>query len=508
MTEPKFQDRVALFGSASSLPGKHGISFIGPFGSRVSFASQQARAFNTVWAWSEERDHRSGADVAVIGGGIAGLTTSAILAAKRHTVTLFESHPQLVKHQKNARHRFVHPTVNFWPHQNLVPTTSQPYLDWYETTSNCAATAIENEWRSHFENRLHQLKTNRTVVGVKRVKDKMRVSYTVTGQPDRDVGVFDHVFVATGFGEETKVWSGDKSYWEPDDLDGLVASGSRQFVVAGTGDGGLIDTFRLIQKNFNGGGICFDLIAEMEKTGLRGLVEQIERDAKNQKTVAAAAKSYASAYGDLVTRKLTSGTRKMLQDRVAMDLELVGTIPHPFAINAAPVHKIMLAAALADNVIRYTCGRLVKDSVSERPMIQTKTAVHEVPASAIVVTRIGPSGSLRWLLKDAEIAKLREAQSHLADILRPADLPMEFFEACDGAPQRDTQDQNFIEFRKLLATDYLWAKFQARCDTSGFNDKKGYRVIYAPDTVDKNKLPSDLFGIACFPHPEHDGEWV
>ncbi|WP_175528500.1 NAD(P)-binding protein [Devosia crocina] len=510
MIEEENQDRVTLFNTASSLPGRQGISFIGPFGSRVSFASQQARAFNTVWAWSEERAHKPNARVAVIGGGIAGLTTSAALVAKRHTVTLFEANTELVKCQKNARHRYVHPTVNFWPSLTLKPTTSQPYLDWYEATSDVAAKSIEREWRRFFLPRMQQLRLNRTVTDIKRTAaGTMKVVFTEPGHTSPKSELYDHVFVATGFGAEIKVWDTDRSYWDPDDLDGLVESGHRSFTIAGTGDGGLIDTLRILQEEFEGGHICFRLIKDMEASGLRPAVTAIEVEAKKKGSTAEAAKYYARAYSDLVERSLSNDARALLRSRVTgMTVTLVGTLPFPYAVNSAPVHKIMIAAALADGAVRYTQGKVTRDPITDEPMIKTAKSLVPVAAGNKVVMRIGPGGGLNWLLKKGEIASLKTAQLYLGDILRPAKLPDDFFESCNGVPLRDPLSQEFIEFRKDLAEDYLWAKFRATCDASGLNNKKGFRVYYAPDSVDHRQLPTDLFGIACFIVPEPVAEWV
>ena len=50
---------------------------IGSFGSRVNFYAKQRRALNLVWALHADGRIEAGNEVAIIGGGITGITLAA-----------------------------------------------------------------------------------------------------------------------------------------------------------------------------------------------------------------------------------------------------------------------------------------------------------------------------------------------------------------------------------------------------------------------------------------------
>jgi hypothetical protein len=133
---------------------RHHIFCIGPYGRRVSFASQQARALNTVWALEQAEIISEGTRVAVVGGGLAGITAAAALLARRCLVSLYERRPNILDVQSLAIHRFVHPSINFWPEKSVTPTTEFPFLDWY--ASDCAGIIqrLTKEWNDHFHDGL------------------------------------------------------------------------------------------------------------------------------------------------------------------------------------------------------------------------------------------------------------------------------------------------------------------------------------------------------------------
>src|SRR4051794_29913623 len=83
-----------------SVPGLEQVYVLGSFARLVTFSSQQCRAFNLIWALFETKKLSPGSSVAVIGGGLAGLTVAAAAALKRCDVTIIEKASQLLPLQR------------------------------------------------------------------------------------------------------------------------------------------------------------------------------------------------------------------------------------------------------------------------------------------------------------------------------------------------------------------------------------------------------------------------
>lgn len=112
---------------AAAVPGMEGYYCLGPYGRRVSFIAQQYRALNLVWALHRRGDFKPGEHVAVIGGGLAGMTAAIAFLAHGCHVHLFERH-KLMSRQRETEHRMVHPSINLWPMEDLRATTKLPFL--------------------------------------------------------------------------------------------------------------------------------------------------------------------------------------------------------------------------------------------------------------------------------------------------------------------------------------------------------------------------------------------
>jgi hypothetical protein len=81
----------------------------------VSIYLQSVRGLNLAWALTESGRVGQDARVAVVGGGFAGLTTSAGRGRKGVQVTLFEHNRELLQTQRNNRVRSIHPHIHEWP---------------------------------------------------------------------------------------------------------------------------------------------------------------------------------------------------------------------------------------------------------------------------------------------------------------------------------------------------------------------------------------------------------
>src|SRR4051794_5604988 len=80
----------------TQVDGHPGAHVLGAFETRVTVYSQQVRALNLIYALFAEARIATGDAIAVIGGGVAGLTASAAAAQRGCRVTLFEQQAELL----------------------------------------------------------------------------------------------------------------------------------------------------------------------------------------------------------------------------------------------------------------------------------------------------------------------------------------------------------------------------------------------------------------------------
>jgi hypothetical protein len=259
------------------------IFAVGTFESGITIYGQQVRALNLAYAlkkWKDERDGRPMSlspppSLAVVGGGAFGITCAAAAQQVGFSVDLFERHQQLLPLQRGCDTRWVHPHSYNWPASGSTGRYARlPILDWQAGT----AAQMANQIFSQFEARrqTHQyrspviLRCNSEVLKVSGKRGRAQVyfeSSTVS-----EVRTYGAVVLALGFGLE----SGEQTdfYWRNDRLGQVEIDPStgfrRRYVVSGTGDGGLVDLFRLTISDFDQGrfwdnwlGRHEDLIAEL-----------------------------------------------------------------------------------------------------------------------------------------------------------------------------------------------------------------------------------------------------
>lgn len=476
---------IELFLRSARIDGNDRLYTIGPFGSRVSFASQQRRALNTVWALEQQGTIKAGDRVAVIGAGLAGVMTAVALAARKCVVHLYEREAAVLQLQQNTTHRFVHPTVNFWPEQPLNPTTTFPFLDWYADKCSEVIDKLREEWIEYFERWITRLFLETTVENLEMVDGGIEVRASGKNAPS-PAQTYGAVVLAVGFGDERTVVGIDgKSYWERDDLANREGA-SEISAVSGTGDGGLIDILRVVHRNFRKGRLCLDLIKVLDETGIKDLMADLESSvlkshAKNQE---AASVAYYEGYNTLL-EDAPPAALQLLDNSLRTDLTepvtLIGRTSRPFSLTAAPIHKFLLAHALRSGVVIYQKGEL-----HDGPNLDPG------PLKEPCVVRHGPKNDMAGLIDDEQIKHLRERQLVISDLLASVPYDGSYWARWRDYPEQDFQNPVFVQLRYTAAVSYVNKAFSELLH----KEDKLYFVIQQPLKPDLSRLmPSALFGI-------------
>ncbi|WP_174278266.1 FAD-dependent oxidoreductase [Sphingomonas bacterium] len=260
-----------------------GLYLLGSVAQGLTVFDQQVRAHNLAWAlWRllEGDGPDSALRVAIIGGGIAGLTVAACLLARSRGfhITLFEERWDLCPLQQGSDTRWVHPHIYRWPeHGSRAPDAGLPVLNWTEgRASDVARDILEGFGRYADEYGTDRLDlvlglshlridaTDRSIewMGRSGIRSGPHVR---AGDADGARRPFDVMVLATGFGLEEGVAdaAGASSYWRNDRLGQPQLGGDRRtYVISGLGDGALVDLCRLTIERFRQDTILYELFED------------------------------------------------------------------------------------------------------------------------------------------------------------------------------------------------------------------------------------------------------
>jgi len=258
-----------------------GLYLIGSLERGLTVYNQQLRAHNLVWALWELHKHNNGEDirrVAIVGGGIAGLTTAACFLPlfQNASITLFEQLWDLCPLQQGSDNRWLHPRIYEWPAPgSRAPGASLPVLNWSEGRASDVARMIVSEFGKFadtFDERgerlavLLGLRHFQIEAATKRIewianRTTRAGAFFHIGEAEGNSGIYDIIVLAAGFGLENQ--SEDyptNSYWRNEQFGQPVLDGTRQnFVVSGFGDGALIELCRLTIERFRQDTILYEM---------------------------------------------------------------------------------------------------------------------------------------------------------------------------------------------------------------------------------------------------------
>lgn len=253
----------------AAIRDRRNLFVIGSFDRRITFYSQQVRAFSLVHALKDLGYLNSNPRIAVVGGGAAGVTAAAAAAlVSNANVVLFESAGELLSLQSTTERRHLDPHIYDWPaHDTTDPIANLPILDWESGTCR----SVREDVLVGFEDisvRLGQRLQRRMrhkVTGLAAAADGYDLSVVNLNEPLPGVGQepterFNMVLLAVGFGLEARepvqnIQSA--SYWSDASVPVAEFEGrpTPRFFVSGAGDGGLIDFVAAGAANFDHSGM-------------------------------------------------------------------------------------------------------------------------------------------------------------------------------------------------------------------------------------------------------------
>lgn len=375
---------------------------LGGFATRVTFHSQQVRAFNLVYALYKKKKIKAGSKVCVIGGGLAGLTVAAAASIKGCEVTLYEEKDYLLGLQMGCKNRDVHPNIYDWPESGCESEiTDLPCLNWSAGTAEEIRKTILVEWESDFS----AIKTHvkHPVNFISKESGKPRVTINEPFVYDS----FNCVIVATGFGTEKPLGSFlGKSYWKSDELDQQYISPGNltSFLVSGCGDGGLIDALRLSIRDFSHENFTKNYLDDPSMVDIKHRLLEIEAEAFDDQENASAI--LWDAYGHIVFPPLLQAKLET-EFRTDTKVTLNGNKATPMTLQSSLVNRVGVLMLMKLKKVGYMPAELVsviQDGKKYKANLKKANGDVDIIEYDEVILRHGPEPVINKLVaKDSSL---------------------------------------------------------------------------------------------------------
>jgi tetratricopeptide (TPR) repeat protein len=340
-----------------AVPGEPNLYVIGCFERRVTLYSQQVRALNLVYALQHEKRLKPGDAVAVIGGGVAGMTAAAGAARLGYEVTLLEKGDVLLPLLRGNHTRWVYPHLYDWPEQGSERLDAGvPLLDWKAALAYQVADQLDAAWKELPE--LSRIDVQCNVRSIDLVPGSSRLTWNAPGPRFRK---FAAVILTVGFGLERRVentpWV---SYWRDDALHQPSLAGHARHLISGCGDGGLIDLLRVRVRDFRHEHLIVDFLARVSGPTREKLLV-IDEEAR---VASDPGEHLFERYGALSVPEVDDALgRRQRTDTTAV---LNGRDPLPLTLGASILNRFLASRLLFRFGVEYRAGAIQSRPVEGR----------------------------------------------------------------------------------------------------------------------------------------------
>lgn len=393
-----------------------GLFILGSRERRVTFYAQQVRALNLIYALMEGGRIEPGDAIAVIGGGIAGVTAAAGAALKGLDVTLLEKNSELLHLQTNCAKRWIHPRIYDWPDTDALrdDTNDLGVLPWKAGLAQDVIRQIRGGWdalvadsrlKLHCEMSIHSLKLTPDADGWK-----------LRWEPKLSSKRFKVIILAVGFGLEKGLSPiPAHSYWEDDSLDQSEKHGARTYLISGVGDGGLTDVLRASLHAFRHDlfvqELGLDPRTNPKARTLAERLQHIEKEAANagQKSSELITDRYRELEG------LSSFVDEALKKRVRKDRTVVlnGPTESPLTLESSMLNRYLVSRLVFQGAITYQEGTILEGGILPEGKRWKVTAGSEaLGVFDEVIIRHGTDPALVGLIPGMDLWKESESLRH------------------------------------------------------------------------------------------------
>jgi hypothetical protein len=263
------------------VPDTHSVFVLGSFEQRVTVFAQQVRALNLVDAILSRGLLQEMGRVAIVGGGVAGITAAVALARAAPNLKmlhLFETRSDVLELQHNSS-RYLHPHFYDWPKAGSDdPDAGLPLMNWTAGSAGEVAASLRAQFDDALRSSILSFQPDMKVTGL----NPSTISTVRVLVPDvSSLGkIYDVVILAIGFGLEAFLDGDTPSYWLPSQMSAALLTPQPEplIFVSGNGDGGLVDFLMSAFNAMEHRAIC-ELILGLDLGPAIAVLEQIEQEA-------------------------------------------------------------------------------------------------------------------------------------------------------------------------------------------------------------------------------------
>ena len=441
------------------VPQHTNVFALGNFARQVTFASQQSRAFNLVWALLETNRLSTGSSVAVVGAGVGGLSAVAAALRGECTVDLFEQASQPCPIQRGNDIRFVHPNILRWPDEGCEKNeTDFPFLNWTAANVRGVVKQIALQWkilennprlRKYFNYKVNRLYVSpnkaamqRPWISANRVADSgiftedrsARRWWIVNWPRSRESPgyierAYDCIILAVGFGDE-RTLNGVRflSYWENDSLHEEAGRERRNILVSGCGDGGLIDALRLRLRSFDHAEFVGRILTAGASPTLTSALLKVDADLRKYALAPDISIRFQSAYDTIHTdNQITDGPIEQYfrtARRSDTSVTLNSPAPGPLSFQASLLNRYSTYLAMRYADLHYLSGHVVAERAEDGrfnvTLHRSDVGLCETRVYDLIIVRHRPESAISKLLPDSTVEELRTWWQRNEDVtIRP-----------------------------------------------------------------------------------------